>query len=492
MQKNSSAKPKIALKTKITLIIFGLFLFLILLEVGLRLGGFVLLSIQEYRNIISIKQKGSYRIMCLGESTTQNQYPAFLEEILNQRNIGIKFSVIDRGMSAITTSLVLGELSSNINKYNPDMVVTMMGINDSKGYIHYKAATTSKITISFKSLRTYKLSRLLWLHILTKAKETGFYQPGKVRQGSKKIQTYLPRIRLEEAYAESISAEESLKKALELNPNNDRVYFALGWLYKDQGNFSQAEESFKKAIELNPKNDYAYAGLGWLYKDQGKFLQAEESFKKAVELNPKNDNAYAGLGRLYINQGKFLQAEDSLKKAVELNPKNDNAYAGLGRLYINQGKFSRAEDSYKKAIELNPKNDGAFGAISALYKEMGKPELAKEYAKKANRLRLEYYNSATVNNYRKLKEILDKRGIRLVCVQYPMRSVEPLKKIFEKDEGVIFVDNERIFKEAVRKANRKEYFIDMFGGDFGHCTSKGNRLLAENIANTIIKEVFHK
>ena len=116
--------------------------------------------------------------------------------------------------------------------------------------------------------------------------------------------------------------------------------------------------------------------------------------------------------------------------------------------------------------------------------------MAKEYAEKTNRLRLGYYNPVTVNNYRKLKEILDRKGIRLVCVQYPMRNVEPLKKIFEKDEGIIFVDNENIFKEALKKASYKEYFRNMFGGDFGHCTQKGNQLLAENIANTILREIF--
>jgi hypothetical protein len=34
--------------------------------------------------------------------------------------------------------------------------------------------------------------------------------------------------------------------------------------------------------------------------------------------------------------------------------------------------------------------------------------------------------------------------------------------------------------------------VDMFGGDFGHCTEKGNQLLAQNIADTILKEVFHE
>ncbi len=108
--------------------------------------------------------------------------------------------------------------------------------------------------------------------------------------------------------------------------------------------------------------------------------------------------------------------------------------------------------------------------------------------KKANILRLEHYNLATANNYRRLKKILDKRGIKLVCVQYPMRNVEPLKKIFPQDEGIIFVDNERVFKEALKQVSYKEYFKDMFGGDFGHCTDKGNRLLAQSIANTILKE----
>jgi len=54
------------------------------------------------------------------------------------------------------------------------------------------------------------------------------------------------------------------------------------------------------------------------------------------------------------------------------------------------------------------------------------------------------------------------------------------------------VDNERIFKETVSNDGYEAYFKDAFAGDFGHCTEKGNRLLAENIANTIIKEVFHK
>ena len=433
-------------------------MFFVLLEAGLRLGGFVLLSIQEYGNSQSIKQKGTYRILCLGESTTQNQYPLYLEEILNQRNIGVRFSIIDKGRIGTYTSTILSQIDSYLAEYHPDMVVAMMGINDGGDHIPFEEATASKGMLFTRSFKTYKLVRLLWLHILTKAKEIGFYKSNEDRRSSGKVQTFLPEIGLKETPAESILTEDSSKKAIELNPRNDQAYIELGAFYLGQGKFPQAEDLFKKAIELNPKNDFAYIELRAFYREQG----------------------------------KFPQVEDLLKKVIELNPRNDHAYVELGELYRDQGKFRQAEDLFKKAVELNPKNERFLRLVSSLYEETGKPELAKEYAKKINRLRLGYYFPVTINYYRKLKEILDKRGIKLVCVQYPMRHVKPLKEIFEKDEGVIFVDNEGIFKEALKKVSRKEYFRDMFAGDFGHCTEKGNQLLAENIANVILREVFHR
>ena len=109
--KNNQVQTKIPLGQKIALIIFGLFLCLALLEIGLRIGGFVFLSLQEHRNRIALKQKGAYRIMCLGESTTaiggEDSYPSQLEEILNERNIGIRFSVINKGIPGANTTAIL-------------------------------------------------------------------------------------------------------------------------------------------------------------------------------------------------------------------------------------------------------------------------------------------------------------------------------------------------------------------------------------------------
>ena len=155
MKENKFLQPRVSPKQKIALIIFGIFLFFVLLEASLRLGGFILLSMQEHRNLQSIKQKGAYRILCVGESTTQRQYPQFLEEALNQRNIGVHFSVIDKGIAGTNTSTILSQVESYLNEYHPDMVVTMMGINDAGEHIPLEVVAISKRAIHFVVSSSY-------------------------------------------------------------------------------------------------------------------------------------------------------------------------------------------------------------------------------------------------------------------------------------------------------------------------------------------------
>jgi len=498
---------------KALMCLLGFILFLVLLESGLRAGGFIILSYQDHRNKVSLKQQGAYRILCLGESTTQNQYPPVLEQMLNRNNRNIKFSVIDQGRAATNTSVILLHLESYLNVYRPDMVVVMMGINDRGVHIAYEKPSNFRIVLFLRSLRTYKLARLLGSRITSRTRER---QPG------------LAHARLEEGCAsleDGIRKEEALRKTIRLNPGNDKAYAELGRIYYDVGYFKKAYDAFKKAIESNPGNDAAYVGLGWVYHDLWQTRNDEACFKKAIEVNPGNDAAYVGLGWLYHERGQFDKSEEFLKKAIALNPGNDKAYFELGSLYYTFERPEKAEKLFQKAIELNARNDMAYAmlgrlyyrkglvpqaaacfknaleadvgnksqfyaALGTLYAEMKRFPSAQESYNNANRLRLNSYNSATADNFLRLKEILDSRNIKLVCVQYPMLSVEPLKRIFKEDgEGILFVDNEQTFKNGVIKAGYRSYFTDMFSGDFGHCTDKGNQLLAENIARIICSAV---
>ena len=77
----------IQLRQKAGLIVFSILVTVIFLEIALRLGGFIHLSIQEQKNKTAFRRRDSYRILCIGESTTyldgKHEYPDFLNEILN-------------------------------------------------------------------------------------------------------------------------------------------------------------------------------------------------------------------------------------------------------------------------------------------------------------------------------------------------------------------------------------------------------------------------
>jgi tetratricopeptide (TPR) repeat protein len=554
MNKKDPSETAIPAWRKIASVFLGLILSLALLEAGFRLGGFVQLSLHEYGNLQSMKQKGAYRILCLGDSMTHMQYPRLLEQLLNQRNIGVRFSVIDKASGSANFSVILSRVESYSAEYHPDMVVTMMGTAD-KDFDPFQDMSENDTWI-YRHCLLYRFVKMRFMRFLEKIKHENIHglsgsHPG--RKAKPESAGAVPaRANLSnEAPAQKVAladlrramgtrgptssnlnggriskTEGSLKKAIELHPENDMAYVESGGLYKNQGKFSQAEDSYRKALEINPLNARAYIGLGRLYENQGKFFQAEESFKKAIEIYPRNDTAYAGLGELYMNSGKFSQAEDAFKKAlelnpadgfilgelgslyrdqgelaqaeafikkvIELNPRNSFALFELGKLYRNQRKFNEAEDTFSKALELDPKDEQMLRTMASLYEEMGKAELANEYAEKVHQVESGDTAARIVKSYHRLKEILDKKGIKLVCVQFPLRNVDPLKRIFANYKDVIFVDNERLFREAVKRSGYKEYFRDMFSGDYGHFTQKGNELLARNIADVILREVFNK
>ncbi len=418
--------------------------------------------------------------MCLGESTTavggNSAYPVQLENVLNDSNIGVKFAVINRGVTGTNSELILQELSRNIDKYNPHMVVVMMGINDWNLCFSAGKAFSLKVKNFLKSFRVYKLIKLL---------------KGCISSRINKTKMHNLEIRDSDAGAFPEN-EELFKNNITKNPSDFGSYIKLGQVYTLQDKQNEIEILIKKYIKFNPDDYRGYDILAWFYKRNNKFIQAEESFLKAIELGHEVDVPYIDLGSFYMYQNRFDEAKKMFQKAVKLNPNNSYAYSGEGWCYLNEKEYSQAEEAFIKAIKLNPGNAKAYASLGNLYTETGKYKIAGIYSKRAKELRVVSRNPATYSNYLELKEILDKRNIKLVCVQYPMRSSGSLKNIFIGQERVIFVDNEKIFYDAVKKNGYREYFSDNFAGDFGHCTPKGNRLLAENIANVILKECFSK
>jgi Flp pilus assembly protein TadD len=114
---------------------------------------------------------------------------------------------------------------------------------------------------------------------------TGFTILEDVRVSADVRADYENAVRLleQQQYEPGVSA---LVKVTEAAPNVTAAHIDLGIGYARSGELAKAEESFKRALQLNPRHPIAHNELGMVYRRQGKFTEARASYEKALELFP--------------------------------------------------------------------------------------------------------------------------------------------------------------------------------------------------------------
>lgn len=480
---------------KIILMLFGLLFCLCILEIGMRLCGGILVYLYGPENKRFFAEKGEYRVLCLGESTTarggKDSWSTQLQDVLNERKLGGDFKIINAGREGVQSDFIVAKLKENLDAYKPDIVITMIGVNDESGTIAYKDRLDNRAILFARNLRVYKLFRWIYSNISRPFLRNQFTLQTRpnIDYGNMKNISNNNSGEVLRGQGKNQEAEQFFLKEIELNPKNKSAYFALMEIYKKQERYNEVELLSKKILAIKNDDYLALRELGVCYVKQGKIAEAESSFLKSIDIVPDFYAGYVELGYLYYDLKRYKDAEKVLNQAINIIPESEPAYTALALCYSSQGKVDDYWYLAQKIISSGVKNDRLYGFVATCYRLKGDFIKAKEYYFKAEQFRMKYYNPATLYNYQKIYELLTKRNIKLVCLQYPMRSIEPLKKLFSENHKVIYVENKQNFTRALRQVPYENYFTDTFGGDFGHCTRKGNRLIAENIASVLLEYV---
>ncbi|MEW6747087.1 MAG: tetratricopeptide repeat protein [Planctomycetota bacterium] len=77
-----------------------------------------------------------------------------------------------------------------------------------------------------------------------------------------------------------------------------RCHVLLGKILAWEEHFTQADGEYRTALELNPQNEEAWLAMGELQEWQGKIEEAKVSYAKAVQVAPKSKRAREALERL--------------------------------------------------------------------------------------------------------------------------------------------------------------------------------------------------
>lgn len=146
-----------------------------------------------------------------------------------------------------------------------------------------------------------------------------------------------------ELYAKAKTAAD---KALALDPNLADAHNSLGRIkYNYDWDWAGAEESFRRAIELNPNSVNAHQFYFRLLTTLGRYDEAYAEIYKAQELDPRSADLNVPLSGILEKQYKFDESIKVLQSTLEMDKDSKFARRGIGNDYLLKG-------DYTKVIEL--------------------------------------------------------------------------------------------------------------------------------------------
>jgi len=116
--------------------------------------------------------------------------------------------------------------------------------------------------------------------------------------------------------------ESLVNRILLFDSENPDAHYALGTIYRDQGNTPQAESEFNLVIGTTPDYVDAYIASGDLAVETGASAKAVFRYEAALELRPNDPSLLAKLVSAYVATGAFDQAAEALDLLGEIDPGN--------------------------------------------------------------------------------------------------------------------------------------------------------------------------
>lgn len=149
-------------------------------------------------------------------------------------------------------------------------------------------------------------------------------------------------------------AEETIKQAVEIEPNSMDVQRVYGYVLESLGQYRLAIEKYQEAALLDPNLTFLYIFIGRNFRSLEVHNRALEEFEKAAQINEQlgvmDPIPYVEIAKTYSRDGEFFAAALNAEKAITINPYNPNTYGQLGIIYTKARNYEGAQPALKCAV----------------------------------------------------------------------------------------------------------------------------------------------
>src|SRR4051812_21664682 len=144
------------------------------------------------------------------------------------------------------------------------------------------------------------------------------------------------------------------RKALELDPEEERAHQAISILALWRKDYETAERAARRSLELAPNYSGGFMALGQVLDFSGRHAEAIEVFEQALRIDPGYDIILNFLGRAQFGAGLLLEAESNFRQRLFRNPRSDMSRAYLASLLGAGGRVEAARRLWSEIFDVNP------------------------------------------------------------------------------------------------------------------------------------------
>lgn len=187
----------------------------------------------------------------------------------------------------------------------------------------------------------------------------------------------------DERYAQ---AEEALRQAISLDPNNKSALMNLGRVLQANNRASDALEMFLRAAVLDPSDADPIFQSAQVYANVGKNADAVKQYQRVIHINSRYPKAHVELGRVLLRMNEYKKALEEAMEERKINPDLADAYLLAAEAYYSLGQYTNCAGEYQRAVAKKAQTSTVFIRMARCYRLTGALDSAQSLLRQAQSL----------------------------------------------------------------------------------------------------------
>ena len=135
---------------------------------------------------------------------------------------------------------------------------------------------------------------------------------------------------------------DCFKKAVKYDSTDCETYFNLGFTYELIHDSIKAEQSYRKSLDINIQYPKSFMSLNNLLMKQNRYQDVTDINTRLMKANPGLDIPFINLGNVFLMQTDTSKCLEYWEKAYSLNPENMNTCNNLAGMYQLKKEYSKS------------------------------------------------------------------------------------------------------------------------------------------------------